>query len=185
MRKEQELIVQPEAIGGTLEAILKAVIDLSKLWINRIKDDYARETLNTLAETFKEVIAAIADTNPDDKEQIKAIISKFLTDTDFVDNTKAELLALINELKDDRLKTVLFELLPVFFDIIKMLFDEDGANEEQIKERLIQLLKSSNGLNVLTALIHFVVKDENLARTIAGLILSLVGSMAAYVEQKE
>jgi len=185
MKNNELREVKVEALGSTLETILKAVIELVRLWISRIKDDYARESLNSLADVFKEVIGALADADPNDKEQIQAIISKFLTDSDFVDNTKDELMQEIDKLNDERLKVVLASLLPVAFDIIKALFDDQPANEEQIKERLSDLVKGSSGTDLITAIISFIVKDESLARTIASIIISLLSGLSEFERQRE
>ena len=68
-------------------------------------------------------------------------------------------------------------ILPAAFDIIKILFDEDLANEEQIKIRLQELLRGPAALDMLTSLLLFVVKDRATAATIAALILSIVGGV--------
>lgn len=172
--EEKLQALELQAISSWLELLLKGAIDIARIWIGRIPDQYARETLTDLANTFKEVVGAVADEDPNDSEQIKKIIDKFLTDTGFVDRTKTELLKKIDALGDERLKVVLRALLPVSFDIIKQLFDSNPANEEQIKARLRELLKSPDAQNVLTSLLTFIIKDENTARLIAGLILSIV-----------
>lgn len=172
-----------EAISGTLAVILRGLIDLSRIWINKIENQYGRETLLGLADTFKKVVSAVADADPRDHEQIKRIVDEFLTGSGFLDSTKKELLQKIDGMKDERLRGVLRPALPVSFDIIKYLFDEDPANEEQIKARLSELLRDENGRELLTSLLSFVVKDKATAATIAGLILAIIGGVLAIEAQ--
>ena len=169
--------IETQAISGTLAVVLRGLIDLSRIWINKIQNQYGRETLLDLADSFKKVVAAIADADPNDREQIKRIIDEFLTDSGFLDATKQELLAKIEQLTDERLKGVLRPSLPVAFDVIKYLFDENPANEEQIKSRLSELLRSVGGAELITSILLFVVKDVTTARTIASLILSIIGGI--------
>lgn len=162
-----------DAISGGLENVLKGVIELSKIWIRRISDDYSRATLLDLAETFKQVVTAVADENPRDHEQIRQIVDNFLSDSGFVDRTKEELVKKIDQLQDPRLKVVMLALLPVAFDLIKILFDDEKPNEDQVVARLKELISSPDAVDVLTALLSYWVKDEATARTIARLILSI------------
>lgn len=169
-----------EAISNTVAVILKGLIDLSRIWINRIENPYGRETLLDLASSFKEVVTAISDADPNDAEQIKRIIDKFLSDSGFIDRTRGELVKKIEGLKDERLKVVLLNFLPVAFDIIKALFDENPANEEQIIARLKELLSGPNALETLTNILLFVVNDRATASTIAALILSIIGGISKF-----
>lgn len=170
-------LIRIEAISGGLETILKALIDLSRIWIARIKDDYARNTLTDLANSFKGVVGALADEDPNDSEQIKKILSEFLADSGFVDRTKDELQKKIDALADPVLKVVLSGLLPVAFDIIKQLFDENKANEEQIVETLKLLLRSNDGSKIVTAVFMLFIKEEATARMIASLFLSVLDGL--------
>ena len=149
-----------EAISSTLAVVLRGLIDLSRIWINKINNPYGRETLSDLADSFKQVVTAISDADPNDSEQIKKIIDRLLTDSGFVDRTRQELVKKIEELQDERLRSVLLGFLPVAFDIIKALFDENEANEEQIIERLRQLLRGPDALDTLTNILLFVVKGQ-------------------------
>ena len=92
-----------EAISNTLAVVLRGLIDLSRIWINRIDNTYGRQTLLDLADSFKQVVSAISDADPNDSEQIKKIIDEFLSDSGFVDRTKAELMKKIEQLQDERL----------------------------------------------------------------------------------
>lgn len=168
---------ETQAISGTLAVILRGLIDLSRIWINKIGSQYGRETLLGLADTFKKVVSAIADADPNDAAQIKKIIDEFLADSGFLDSTKQELLEKIAKLKDERLRVVLASALPVAFDIIKYLFDEDPANEEQVKARLRELIRGPQALDMLTNILLFVVKDRPTAATIAALLLSILGGV--------
>lgn len=169
--------VESQAISNTLAVILRGLLDLSRIWINKINNDYGRETLLDLSSAFKKVVSAIADADPNDAQQIKRIIDEFLTDSGFLDSTRQELLDKIAGLKDERLRGVLAPLLPVAFDVIKALFDENPANEEQIKARLKELLRGPQALDLLTNLLLFAVKDKATATTIAALLLSILGGV--------
>ena len=181
MKDERVKIVgndlEAQAISGTLAVVLRGLIDLSRIWINKIENAYGRETLLNLADAFKKTVTAISDADPNDKEQIKRIIDEFLTGSGFLDSTRNELLEKIEQLEDERLRSVLAGILPAAFDIIKILFDEDLANEEQIKIRLQELLRGPAALDMLTSLLLFVVKDRATTATIAALILSIVGGV--------
>ena len=166
-----------QAISGTLATVLKGLIDLSRIWINKISNPYGRETLLDLADSFKQVVSAISDADPDDSKQIKEIIDQFLSDSGFVDRTRQELVKKIEGIQDERLKVVLLGFLPVAFDIIKALFDEDPANEQQIIDRLTDLLRSNYAIDTLTNILLFVIKDRPTAATIASLILSIIGGV--------
>lgn len=174
-----------DAISGGLENVLKGVIELSKIWIRRISDDYSRATLLDLAETFKQVVTAVADENPRDHEQIRQIVDNFLSDSGFVDRTKEELVKKIDQLQDPRLKVVMLAFLPVAFDLIKILFDDEKPNEDQVVARLKELISGPDALDILTALFSFVVKDEATARTIAALILSILDGFVKLAKAKE
>jgi len=166
-----------EAISNTLAVVLRGLIDLSRIWINRIDNTYGRQTLLDLADSFKQVVSAISDADPNDSEQIKKIIDEFLSDSGFVDRTKAELMKKIEQLQDERLRVVLMGFLPAAFDIIKALFDENPANEDQIIARLKEILTGPDALDTLTNILLFVVKDRPTATTIASLILSIIGGV--------
>lgn len=166
-----------QAISNTLAVILRGLLDLSRIWINKIQNQYGRETLLDIADTFKKVVSAIADADPNDREQVKKIIDEFLTDSGFLDNTKQELIKKIEQLKDERLRGVLLPALPVAFDVIKILFDENPANEEQIKTRLKELMRGPGAADMLTNILLFVISDRATAVTIASLILSIIGGV--------
>ena len=105
--KQENQSVEAQAISNTLAVVLRGLIDLSRIWINKINNTYGRETLLNLADSFKEVVSAIADANPDDAQQIKDIIDHFLSDSGFLDNTRQELVKKIDQIQDERLRVVL------------------------------------------------------------------------------
>ena len=175
--KQENQSVEAQAISNTLAVVLRGLIDLSRIWINKINNAYGRETLLNLADSFKEVVSAIADANPDDAQQIKDIIDRFLSDSGFLDNTRQELIKKIEQIQDERLRVVLLGFLPVSFDIIKVLFDEDPANEAQIIARLKELLQGPDALDILTNILLFVIKDRGTAATIAALLLGIIGGV--------
>ena len=104
MKDERVKIVgndlEAQAISGTLAVVLRGLIDLSRIWINKIENAYGRETLLNLADAFKKTVTAISDADPNDKEQIKRIIDEFLTGSGFLDSTRNELLEKIEQLED-------------------------------------------------------------------------------------
>lgn len=172
-----QIIGEAQGLNPTLALIIKGLIDISRIWINKIPNDYGRETLIDLSGALKRVVDAVSDSDPNDGEQIKRVIDELLTDTDFLDRTRLELLDKIDTIQDERLRGILAPALPVAFDIIVALFDEDPANEEQIKARLGELLRGAKSGEMLTNLLLFVVKDRATAATIANLILSIIGGV--------
>lgn len=166
-----------QELSPVAERILLVILDGAKLFTGKISNEYARKTVEQMLDSLKDIIRALADANPDDTAQIRGIIDKFLSETDFLDRTKQELLNEIEKLNDPRLVTVLSVLMPKAFDILQALFDENPANEQQIIEELKELIKGPEAINFLTGLLQFVIKDESTARTIASLIISLVGGV--------
>ena len=65
MKDERVKIVgndlEAQAISGTLAVVLRGLIDLSRIWINKIENAYGRETLLNLADAFKKTVTAISD----------------------------------------------------------------------------------------------------------------------------
>lgn len=160
-------------LGKTAETVIILILQSAEIFINRIKDEYARTTITDFNDGLQAIIRALADADPDDKEQIRQIIDDFLRGSDFADNTTEELLKKVAKLKDDRLRGILTALVPVSFDVIKHLFDE-VPNEEQIRMKLKAALSGPQGIALIENILLFVVKDPNTARTLATLIVSLL-----------
>lgn len=178
MDKVELSVIDPRAVR-----LLRGVLDLFGIYIEDITDEYVKATLQDVKDSAKSIVTVLGDTNPNDKEQINQVIREFLVEKGFLDRSKGELLNKVAQIKDERLRILLTSLLPVAFDIIKLLFDDNPNDEQQIIDRLKQALSGGAGLDVIEQILLIIIKDPNLARTIATLIISLIGGILT-VERK-
>lgn len=177
-------IAKPSVIDSKTSRLLKGILDLFEIYIADIQDEYVRVTLQDVKESAKSIVTILSDVDPNDKEQINQVIRDFLVEKGFLDRSRGELLKKIESIQDERLRTLLAAMLPVAFDIIKILFDDDPNDEKQIIDRLKQALSGGAGLDVIEQILLLIIKDPNMARTIATLIISLIGGILRVEEQK-
>ena len=153
---------------------IKMLFSITSSQINRIEDDYAKDVLGLLVKLPADIVDALADKDPNDKEQMRVIVDGFLNQSDFVEVNEQKLAELISKIDHIETRKTLLILLPVPFDILKLLFDSNTDNVEQIKQKLDGFLKSPQMFELFKIWISALVKDEPTASMIVEMLEHII-----------
>jgi hypothetical protein len=160
-------------IKGIAKLILGLLTQLAGLFVNSIKDLELRQMAQGLIGSASKTVEVLADSNPNDKEQIKSIFNALLKDGPFKKGSQAQLLARINELTDSNVRLLLSIATSQAFPIGALLTDSDTDNSEQLKAHLQAFLRTEDGIVFLRSLLGIILPAAY-ADTAAVIILQLL-----------
>lgn len=146
--------------------LINTAIGLAESFLINWKYDYGRRTVLNITNHLKMMIGALGDANPDDKEQIDAILQNFMQKSGFIENTETEVLIQITKLDLQPLRDSLTVLTPAVLDTIKALTDDIPANDEQIEEIWIEFLEEEKAAIILQWWLSLIKKKKDRANVL-------------------
>lgn len=157
-------------IGGVPATVLKLLLNIAGAFTKRITHVPSRKIVDGFVTSFGELITALADTNPNDADQIRAVVNRLLTEGDFYEGSRQTITANINKIANDDVKTALLIATGVTYRVADVLTDEFDDNGAQLEEMLKVFLSGQDGVLFITSLLKTVVDDAT-ANLIALLLI--------------
>lgn len=160
-------------IRGVAKIILQLLVQLTSMFTNRIKDVELRSMATAVLDSAKNTIAALSDANPDDRDQLRDILNELINESGFQASAKEELLSHISKLSNEQVRTALSILNTHTFPVANMLTDDNEDNSEQLREYLVEVLQSRDGIELFNALLSLVLPKEY-ANTLTLIIIQFI-----------
>lgn len=157
-------------IGGVPATVLKLLLNIAGAFTKRITHEPSRLIVDGFVKSFSELVTSLSDTDPEDADQIRAIVNRMLTEGDFYKGSRQTVLANINKIDNEQARVALTIVLGVAYRVADVLTDDLGDNGYQLEEMLKQFLSGADGVTFITSLLRLVV-DENTANLIALLLI--------------
>ena len=130
---------------------------VQKHLIDTIADPNARSLATASVNDMERIIFALIDENPNDVDQVKAIVRNFASEP-LLQYGQTELAEAIMRLKREELKALLLLVSPTLSDALRLLLDGDKDNNDQVEQLFIDLVKSpgfiTTALSLLLSLIN-------------------------------
>ena len=162
-------------IRGIAKIILSLLVQLTKMFTNRIKDVELRTMATAVLGSAEATIKALSDANPNDREQLRNILNSLMNKTEFQASAQEEIMSHISKLSNEQVKTALSILNSQAFPVANLLTDDDTDNSEQLREYLVELLQSPDGIALFNALLSIVLPKEY-ANTLTLIIIQFLVS---------
>ena len=162
-------------IRGIAKIILSLLVQLTKMFTNRIKDTELRTMATAVLGSAEATIKALSDANPSDREQLRNILNSLMNKTEFQASAQEEIMSHISKLSNEQVKTALSILNSQAFPVANLLTDDDTDNSEQLREYLVELLQSPDGIALFNALLSIVLPKEY-ANTLTLIIIQFLVS---------
>lgn len=156
-------------IRGIAKLILSLLTQLAAMFAKQIKDMELRLMAVGILEGAGKAVDVLSDANPEDKDQLRAILNELINKPEFSNSAKAEILAKISTLSNEEVRTALAIINDNVFPVADLLTDEDKDNTDQIKEHLATVLQSPNGIVFFNSLLGII-----LPATIANALTILI-----------
>lgn len=156
-------------IGGVPATVLKLLLNIAGAFTKRITHLPSRKIVDGFVDSFANLVTALSDANPNDPEQIRAVINKMLTQGDFYEGSRQTILANINKVGNEDARLALAIATGVTYRIADVLTDDVDDNGAQLEEMLRVFLSSEDGIEFITALLKMIVDDAT--ANIIGLLL--------------
>jgi len=169
-------------IGGVPATVLKLLLNIAGAFTRRITHEPSRKIVDGFLFSFADLVTALSDADPQDDEQIKAVVNRLLTEGDFYEGSRQTILANIAKIENEDARTALTIALGVTYRIADVLTDEFDDNGEQLEEMLKVFLSGPDGVTFITALLKLVV-DENTANLIALLLIEALKGVISEDQQ--
>lgn len=156
-------------IGGVPATVLKLLLNIAGAFTKRITHLPSRKIVDGFVDSFANLVTALSDANPNDPEQIRAVINKLLTQGDFYEGSRQTILANINKVGNEDARLALAIATGVTYRLADVLTDDVDDNGAQLEEMLRVFLSSEDGIEFITALLKMIVDDAT--ANIIGLLL--------------
>lgn len=156
-------------IGGVPATVLKLLLNIAGAFTKRITHLPSRKIVDGFVDSFANLVTALSDADPNDPEQIRAVINKMLTEGDFYEGSRQTILANINKIGNEDARMALAIATGVTYRIADVLTDDVDDNGAQLEEMLRVFLSSEDGIQFITALLKMIVDDAT--ANIIGLLL--------------
>lgn len=156
-------------IGGVPATVLKLLLNIAGAFTKRITHLPSRKIVDGFVDSFANLVTALSDADPNDPEQIRAVINKMLTEGDFYEGSRQTILANINKIGNEDARLALAIATGVTYRIADVLTDDVDDNGAQLEEMLRVFLSSEDGIQFITALLKMIVDDAT--ANIIGLLL--------------
>lgn len=141
-----EIVDYKAPIRGIAKMILKLLTQLAAMFAKQIKDMELRLMATGILEGAGEAVEVLSDADPDDREQLRAILNKLITRPEFSNSAKAELMSQIAKLSNEQVRATLSIINENTIPIADLLTDENEDNSEQIREYMVAQLQSPDGI---------------------------------------
>jgi predicted RND superfamily exporter protein len=129
----------------------------------------------------EDIILALNDDNPDNKEQVTAIILEWINGpvADLIEDIFTDL---IEKNDDENLKAVFSQVLMLGIQVLKVYTDNDEKNKEQLKLIFDKFIESPETQvlltdNILKPVLVKIIKDEKWAEYIVNLVKNSLASL--------
>lgn len=130
---------------------------VQKHLIDTIQDANARSLATASVNDMERIIFALIDENPNDVDQVKAIVRNFASEP-LLQYGETELAEAIMRIRRDELKALLLLTTPTFSNAMRLLLDGDKDNNDEVEQLFIDLVKSpgfiTTALTLLLSLIN-------------------------------
>jgi hypothetical protein len=150
-------------VSGMAGLILKLLANISGIFVNKITHSPSKIMVQGFVTAFQNLITALSDANPNDSEQIQAVIHKFLTEGSFYDGSRQTILANINKIENEDVRIILTVAMGIVYRMGDVLTDEHDNNQQQLKEMLSVFLKGEDGVLLVTSLLTLMMPKETAA----------------------
>ena len=161
-------------IRGIWAVIAKLLSRLLGGFVPQIKDDEQRMIVSGVLNATKETIDVLSDAEPNDKEQMRAVLNRLFNEGPFKEGAKAELMQKINEITNSNVRVVLSVINNQVYPVLNVLTDEDRANDDQLEELLRQQLRGEDGILLIRAIFGLFINNTEFADTAAVVVLELL-----------
>jgi hypothetical protein len=171
-------------VNDVMRAIMIASLKFFRTQVLKRVDDQNEHLEKGVEISFmpvEEIILALNDDNPDNKEQVTAIILEWINGpvADLVEDIFTDL---IEKNDDENLKAVFSQVLMLGIQVLKVYTDNDEKNKEQLKvifDKFIESPKTQVLLtdNILKPVLVKIIKDEKWAEYIVNLVKNSLASL--------
>lgn len=157
-------------LRGIAKLILKLLTQLASLFTNRIKDPEIKMMANGLLNSASQTVDALSDADPDDADQLRGIFNGLVSSGDFKIGAEAELLGNIQKIGNENVRKSLSIINGHTFPIADLLTDQNKKDTEQVREYMVQILSSNDGIELFNALLGIIL-PASYADTLTVLII--------------
>lgn len=171
-------------INDVMRAIMLASLKFFRSQVLKRIDDQNVNLEKGVEVSFmpvEDIILALNDDNPDNKEQVTAIILEWINGpvADLIEDIFKDL---IEKNDDENIKAVFSQVLMLGIQVLKVYTDNDEKNKEQIKIIFDKFIESPETQllvtdNILKPLLIKIVKDEKWAEYIVTLLKNSLVSL--------
>lgn len=168
-------MAKTKKIGGFWATMLIFALQAMGAFTRRITQENSRKIVDGMRLSFLELVRALSDSDPNDNDQIQGIVNRMVREGDFYQGTKGTIVANLAKIENDKVRTILMNLLNPAYSVADILTDDDPANGDQLRNVLMDLLSSADGIETINAALGLVF-DEEAAAFIGAII-------ASYLEQ--
>jgi hypothetical protein len=166
-------------IGGIPSTLLNLTLSITKAFTGRITHLPSRKIVTGVLDGSINLVKALSDSNPEDEDQIRAIVNKLITDGDFYEGSRQTILDNIQKVKNQPAREALTIGVDEVYNIGAILTDDIDDNGEQLRALLSEFLSTAEGVSFITSLLKIAV-DEQTANIIA---LILIESLKGVVSK--
>jgi hypothetical protein len=166
-------------IRGIAKMILKLLTQLAAMFAKQIKDLELRLMATGILEGAGQAVEVLSDADPNDREQLRAILNQLINRPEFSNSAKAELMTQIAKLSNEQVRATLAIINENTIPIADLLTDENEDNSEQIREYLVVQLQSPDGIAFFNNLLAIIL-PKLYADT---LTLIIVQALIAFLEE--
>lgn len=166
-------------IGGIPSTLLNLTLSITKAFTGRITHLPSRKIVTGVLDGSINLVKALSDSNPEDEDQIRAIVNRLISEGDFYEGSRATILANIQKIKNQPAKEALTIGVDEVYSIGHILTDDIEDNGEQLRALLAEFLSTPEGVTFITSLLKIAV-DEQTANIIA---LILIESLKGVVSK--
>jgi len=171
-------------INDVMRAIMLASLKFFRSQVLKRIDDQNVNLEKGVEVSFmpvEDIILALNDDNPDNKEQVTAIILEWINGpvADLIEDIFKDL---IEKNDDENIKAVFSQILMLGIDVLKAYTDDDQKNKEQLKLIFDKFIESPQTQvlitdNILKPLLVKLIKDEKWAEYIVNLVKNSLASL--------
>jgi len=166
-------------IRGIAKMILKLLTQLAAMFAKQIKDLELRLMATGILEGAGQAVEVLSDADPNDREQLRAILNQLINRPEFSNSAKTELMTQIAKLSNEQVRATLAIINENTIPIADLLTDENEDNSEQIREYLVVQLQSPDGIAFFNNLLAIIL-PKLYADT---LTLIIVQALIAFLEE--
>lgn len=157
-------------IGGIPSTLLNLTLSITKAFTGRITHLPSRKIVTGVLDGSINLVKALSDANPEDEDQIRAIVNKLITDGDFYEGSRETILANIQKVKNQPAREAMTIGVDEVYSIGHILTDEIEDNGEQLRTALSDFLSTPEGVTFITSLLKIIV-DEQISNIIAMILI--------------